>query len=181
MLAACGNDRDSAAHDTADGAEAGQVVDDGQSATGPELEPTQGVGEPSTGQAEENSTPEAGADSATGGQVVEQGEDPDDDGDGAASDAAALIGALNIPLPEGATIVSADDVDDDDGPEVTYEVANMSSEQVLTFFRDNLSGAGYEIQGEDDDSIEFAGKDRTGTIEVEGGEGGSTRFELDID
>lgn len=178
MLAACGNDRDSTAHDTADAAEAGQVVDDGQSATGPELEPTQGVGEPSTGQAEENSTPEAGADSATGGQVTEQGEDSDTDA-GAVSDAAALINALNIPLPEGATMTNSTAGEGDTQASATYEVPGMSADEVAEFFRAGLPGAGYEVTGEGME-IGFSGNEREGTITVNEAAGGNTTFDITI-
>jgi hypothetical protein len=164
LLAACGSD----ATDDEGLPESGEATPIPSS--DPQIQATEGVGEPSSVQASENQTPEATGNEATGGEVVSQGEEADDD----ETDSGALISALNLPLPEGATMMEMDD-----DSEAAYSVPNMSPEEVMTFFRDNMPGAGYELSEEDEDSFHFQSNDVRGDIKVEEMDGG-TSFTVDI-
>lgn len=167
LLAACGSD----ATDDEGLPESGEATS--IPSNDPQIQATEGVGEPAVGQAAENATPESGGNSGSSGEVVSQGEDADTDD----SDAGSLVPALNLPLPEGAAMLPMEEMGDD--VDAAYNVPGMSPEEVLTYLRDNMPGAGYEISEEDAGGFHFQNDAVEGDIRVEAMDGG-TRLDVDI-
>jgi hypothetical protein len=119
-------------------------------------------------------TEEPGAGASTAEQPS-----PGVDDDAARAEVENRLAGLNIPLPEGARLMSIDDNRPND-LEVTYEVPGMEPARVLAFYQERLPGEGYQIDDQDDDEIEFSGNGQSGEIEVDSRSGG-TRLKIDIE